>query len=53
LGIAINNLNHFFNRLISQLGNAIKSLDENGWIAVCCIMLVCGWFFLKGNKVQA
>lgn len=43
-------------RLLSKMGRELcqvaKELDGNGWAMVSVALVICGWFFLKGNKVK-
>ena len=39
----------FFN----ELGDIARHLDGTGWAGVTAVLLVCGWFFLKGNKIRS
>ena len=43
----------FARRLAGQLHQAVLELDFNGWAIVMVILLTCGWFFLRGNKIQS
>ena len=43
----------FANRLGRELGEIAQSLDGTGWAVVSAVLLVCGWFFLKGNKIKS
>ena len=50
LGASVEN---FIRRLLNQLQDAAAHLDFNGWAIVMGILLTCGWFFLRGNKIKA
>ena len=39
----------FFN----ELRDIARHLDGTGWAGVTAVLLVCGWFFLKGNKIRS
>lgn len=47
----------FFSRyamkLTRELGQIAHKIDGNGWVIISGILLVCGWFFLKGNKIRS
>ena len=42
----------FIGRLLGQLQDAAIRLDTTGWVVVMAIVLVCGWFFLRGSHIQ-
>ena len=42
----------FIGRLLGQLQDAAIRLDITGWVVVMAIVLVCGWFFLRGSHIQ-
>lgn len=48
----LNSLGRYFGNLMDELGQIASRLDGNGWICVSVVLLVCGWFWLKGNKVR-
>ena len=45
-------MENFINRLLGQLQQAAAHLDFNGWAIVMAVLLTCGWFFLRGNKIR-
>ena len=48
-----NNIGNYLIRLTRELGEIAQRLDGTGWVAVSAVLLVCGWFFLRGNKIKA
>ena len=46
-------LSLYLSRLGSEMVDIAKELDTTGWVLVMSVMLVCGWFFLKGNKIRS
>jgi hypothetical protein len=40
-------------RLSRELGDVAQQLDGTGWVLVSAALLVCGWMFLKGNKIKS
>ncbi len=40
-------------RLTRELGEIAQQLDGVGWAMVSAALLVCGWIFLKGNKIKS
>ncbi len=49
LGALVEN---FVRRLLWQLQEAASQLDFNGWAIVMVVLLTCGWFFLRGEKIR-
>jgi len=43
---------NFIRRLLGQLQQAAAQLDFTGWAIVMVVLLTCGWFFLRGSKIQ-
>lgn len=50
LGTSVEN---FFRRLVGQLQQVAAELDFNGWAIVMAVLLTCGWFFLRGDKIKS
>ena len=48
-----NSITRYGTRLINELGQIAQRIDGAGWVVVSAILLVCGWFFLKGNKIRS
>ncbi|MEM7782196.1 MAG: hypothetical protein AAF939_18155 [Planctomycetota bacterium] len=46
-------IGRYFANLANELGDIAQKLDANGWAVVCAILLVCGWFWLRGTKITA
>lgn len=46
-------LSNYLLRLARELGEIAQQLDGTGWVLVSAGLLVCGWFFLKGNKIKS
>lgn len=40
-------------RLTRELGEIAQTLDGTGWAIVSGILLIFGWFFLKGSKIKS
>lgn len=47
-----NSLGRYITQLINELGQIAHHIDANGWVCISAILLVLGWFWLKGNKVR-
>ena len=47
-----NSLGRYFVKLSNELGHIASKIDGNGWVCISVVLLVCGWFWLKGNKVR-
>ncbi len=48
----LNSLSRYGHTLIQELGDIAQKLDGTGWTIVSAVLLVCGWFFLKGSKIR-
>lgn len=46
-------LTNYLSRLSRELAEIAQQLDGTGWAMVSAALLVCGWFFLKGNKIKS
>lgn len=40
-------------KLSHELGQIAQRIDGTGWVVVSGVLLVCGWFFLRGNKIRS
>ncbi len=49
----MNNISSYMNRLSVELGDIAQRLDGTGWATISALLLICGWFFLKGNKIKS
>lgn len=47
----LNYIERYFRVLWNELGDIASQLDGNGWIVISGLLLVCGWFWLKGTKI--
>lgn len=46
-------MNSYIYQLSRELGDIAQELDGVGWAVVSGLLLICGWFFLKGSKIKA
>ena len=46
-------LGRYAQSLSNDLGNIAQRLDGEHWAALSAVLLVCGWFFLRGNKIKS
>lgn len=49
----IDSVSRYTGKLGSELVDIAKELDTGGWAVVSGVLLVCGWFFLKGSGIRA
>jgi len=47
-----NFIGRYLNQLFRELGQITRHIDGNGWVCISAVLLVLGWFWLKGNKVR-
>jgi len=47
-----NSLGRYVTGLFDELGDIASRIDGSGWCAISGVLLVCGWFWLRGNKVR-
>ena len=43
----------YTSEMVVEIGEMAKELDGSGWAIVSAVLLVCGWFFLKGKKIRS
>jgi len=43
----------FIRRLLNQLTQLTAELNFEGWAVLVALLLVCGWYFLQGNKIKS
>ena len=48
----LNSGGRYITNLINELGQIASHIDGNGWVCISAVLLVMGWFWLKGNKVK-
>ena len=48
----LNNIGQYITQLINELGQIASRIDGNGWVCLSAVLLVFGWFWLKGDKVK-
>jgi formate hydrogenlyase subunit 3/multisubunit Na+/H+ antiporter MnhD subunit len=48
-----NGISRYGTKLINELGQIAQKMDGTGWVILSAVLLVCGWFFLKGNKIRS
>ena len=48
-----NGISRYGTSLVNELGQIAQRLDGTGWAIVSGVLLVCGWFFLKGTKIRS
>jgi hypothetical protein len=46
-------LTSYLHRLSRELADIAQHLDGAGWAMVSAALLICGWIFLKGNKIKS
>ena len=46
-------MERFLRRVLGQLQAVTQELDFSGWAVVMARLLTCGWFFLRGHKIQS
>ncbi|MFK7766932.1 MAG: hypothetical protein AB8B55_06890 [Mariniblastus sp.] len=39
--------------LFNELGDIAQYLDGTGWAGLAIVLVVSGWFFLKGNTIRS
>jgi hypothetical protein len=50
---AMSTISSYMTRLSNELGQIAQRLDGTGWATISALLLICGWFFLKGNKIRS
>jgi len=48
----LNSMGRYVTTLIIELGQIASRIDGNGWVCLSAVLLVVGWFWLKGDKVK-
>jgi len=48
----LNGIGRYVTTLINELGQIASRIDGNGWVCLSAVLIVLGWFWLKGNKVR-
>lgn len=46
-------LTNYLYRLSREMAEIAQHLDGTGWAMVSAALLICGWFFLRGNKIKS
>ena len=53
MGSVMNTVTNYCHRLSMEVGQIAAGLDGTGWALISGALLVCGWLFLKGNKIKS
>lgn len=48
----LNQIGSYISALLNDLGQIASRIDGNGWVCLSVVLLVMGWFWLKGDKVK-
>ena len=48
----LSSVGRYLTKLLNELGDIASRMDGNGWVCLSVVLVVCGWFWLKGNKVR-
>lgn len=46
-------MTNYMYRLTREVGEIAQQLDGVGWVMVSAGLLICGWIFLRGNKIKS
>lgn len=49
----LNSAKRYASEMAYEIGEMAKELDGSGWAIVSAVLLVFGWFFLKGKKIRS
>ena len=49
----LNKISYFFRNLINEMGSIASSMSSEGWLVVVACLLICGYFWLRGNKIKS
>ncbi len=47
-----NYVGRYITLLLNELGQIASRIDGGGWACLSAVLLVLGWFWLKGDKVK-
>jgi len=48
----LNYLGGYLTLLLNELGQIASRINGQGWVCLSAVLLVLGWFWLKGDKVK-
>ena len=49
----LNQMGGYLHQVINELGQIASRINGNGWVCISVVLLVAGWFWLRGEKIRS